>query len=179
MANVQKQFEKFHSIIRTDYEMNATLREKRNILLRRIARHLRKNSRPGFKRISQGSYKMKTGVVPIKDLEYDIDVGLRFAFPETEHTAKEVRSWVFDAVKDHATKSVDEKGPCIRVTYADGYHVDLVTYCTWIDDAGEQQYRLAHKTRGWVPARRCCINISLTTFYRSRKPNTFLSGLIS
>src|SRR5690349_14522148 len=110
MANVQKQFEQFHAIIRTDYEMNETLREKRDFLLDKIRAHLRKNGRPGFKRISQGSYKMKTGVVPIEDLEYDIDVGLRFAFTENDHTAKEVRGWIFEAVKDHPTKSVEEKG---------------------------------------------------------------------
>ncbi len=152
MANVQKQFEKFHENIRTDYDMNATLREKRDILLEKISSHLAKNGRPGFERISQGSYKMKTGVVPIEDLEYDIDVGLRFAFTENDYTAKQVRAWIYEAVKDHPTKSVDEKGPCIRVTYADGYHVDLVMYACWPDGFGEAQFRLAHKTRGWVPA---------------------------
>ena len=152
MANVQKQFEQFHTIIRTDYEMNATLREKRDILLDRIHNYLIKNGHPDFKRISQGSYKMKTGVVPIEELEYDIDVGLRFSFTEGDYTAKEVRAWVFEAVKDHPTKSVDEKGPCIRVTYTDGYHVDLVMYSFWTDGFNEEQYRLAHKTRGWVLA---------------------------
>lgn len=152
MANVQKQFEQFHAIIRTDYEMNTTLREKRDILLGKIADYLAKNGRPGFKRVSQGSYKMKTGVVPIEDLEYDIDVGMRFAFTESEHSASEVRGWVFEAVESHPTKSVEEKGPCIRVTYADGYHVDLVTYCAWIDADGVEQFRLAHKTRGWIGA---------------------------
>jgi hypothetical protein len=151
LANVQKQFEQFHAIIRTDYEMNATLREKRDIILDRIHAHLIKNGRPDFKRVSQGSYKMKTGVVPIEDLEYDIDVGLRFSFTEDDYTAKEVRKWVFEAVDGH-TEQVEEKGPCIRVTYADGYHVDLVSYAFWTDAAGEDQYRLAHKTRGWVAA---------------------------
>lgn len=151
MANVQKQFEEFHKIIRADFEMNETLREKRDILLGKISAHLAKHGRPGFKRVSQGSYKMKTGAVPTKGLEYDIDVGLRFSFNETDYTAKTVRAWVFEAVNDH-TADVKEKGPCIRVTYADGYHVDLVMYAYWPDDTDEEQYRLAHKTRGWVEA---------------------------
>jgi hypothetical protein len=151
MANIQKQFEQFHTVIRIDYEMSATLREKRDIILNRIHDYLIKNGLPDFTRVSQGSYKMKTGVVPIEDLEYDIDVGLRFPFAESDYTAKEVRTWVFEAVKRH-TETVEEKGPCIRVTYADGYHVDLVMYACWPDGFGEDQYRLAHKTRGWVPA---------------------------
>lgn len=151
MANLQKQFEEFHNIIRIDYAMSDTLREKRDIILNRIHSYLTINNLPDFKRISQGSYKMKTGVVPIEDLEYDIDVGLRFPFSESDYTAKEVRKWIFEAVKDH-TETVEEKGPCIRVTYTDGYHVDLVMYACWLDDFGEEQFRLAHKTRGWVPA---------------------------
>ncbi len=151
MANVQKQFEQFHYAIRMDYEMSAKLREKRDIILNRIRKHLADNKRPSFTELLQGSYKMKTGVVPIADLEYDIDVGLRFSFSEEDYTAKEVRKWVFEAVDGH-TESVEEKGPCIRVTYADGYHVDLVSYARWDDALSQTQYRLAHKNGKWVPA---------------------------
>lgn len=151
MANIQTHFEKFHNIIRADYEMSETLREKRDIILDRIRKHLKENDRPGFEVLLQGSYKMKTGVIPIANLEYDIDVGLRFAFSENDYPAKTVRQWIFDAVEGH-TEKVEEKGPCVRVTYADGYHVDLVIYACWTDDLGREQCRLAHKTREWVPA---------------------------
>src|SRR3954462_2806432 len=129
MANVQKYFEQFHARIRTDYYMNATLIEKRDIILNRITAHLKKNDRPCFVRLSQGSYKMKTGTIPIAEIEFDIDVGLCFPFNETEYTATTVRDWVYDAVFGH-TEKVEKKGPCIRVTYKDGYHVDLVVYAT-------------------------------------------------
>jgi hypothetical protein len=151
MANVQKQFEQFHYAIRMDYEHSSTLREKRDIILNRIRKHLADNKRPAFAELLQGSYKMKTGVIPIEDLEYDIDVGLRFSFKENDFTAEDVRKWVFEAVDGH-TQKVVEKGPCIRVTYSDGYHVDLVSYACWDDVAGITQYRLAHKDNGWVPA---------------------------
>lgn len=150
MADVQKYFEQFHQTIRTDYEMSETLREKRDKILKRIRKHLAKNGRPGFTELNQGSYKMKTGVIPVADLEYDIDVGLRFSFAEDDYLAKTVRGWVFEAVDGH-TEKVEERGPCIRVTYADGYHVDLVIYAWWTNRSGEQ-YRLAHKTGGWRPA---------------------------
>ena len=151
MANVQKQFEQFHYAIRIDYDHSSTLREKRDIILNRIRKHLADNKRPSFVELLQGSYKMKTGVIPIEDLEYDIDVGLRFSFSEDDYSAAEVRSWVFEAVDGH-TQSVEERGPCIRVTYSDDYHVDLVTYACWEDEAGTTQYRLAHKDDKWLPA---------------------------
>lgn len=152
MANLQRYFEQFHEKIRADYEMNKTLREKKDIILNRIRKHLKENDRPGFDELLQGSYRMKTGVNPIAELEYDIDVGLRFSFKETEYDAKTVRRWVFEAVDGHTDK-VEEMGPCIRVTYASGgYHVDLVVYCVWTDAFGTEQFRLGHKTEGWRPA---------------------------
>ena len=150
MANVQKYFQKFHAVIRTDYEMNETLRDKRDILINRIRKHLADNCRPGFEVLLQGSYKMKTGVIPIAGLEYDIDVGLRFNFSDDEYSAKTVRQWVFEAVEGH-TQKVRAKGPCIRVTYADGYHVDIVIYACWVDNQGAEQCRLARRT-AWAPA---------------------------
>lgn len=153
MANVQKYFEKFHEDIRADYKMSSTLQEKRDIILRRIRKHLAENKRPSFKRLLQGSYRMKTGVIPISNLEYDIDVGLRFYFSENDFSAETVREWVFEAVDGH-TEKVEEKGPCIRVTYAppDPFHVDLVVYACWEDGNYNKQFRLAHKADGWRPA---------------------------
>ena len=91
MADIQKHFERFHDIIRIDYEMSQPLREKRDIILDRIRKHLKDNGRPGFDEFLQGSYAMKTGVVPIEELEYDIDVGLRFSFSEKKHTAADIQ----------------------------------------------------------------------------------------
>lgn len=151
MADTQKYFERLHQTIRTDYDMKKELREKKDIILDRIRRHLKENGRPSFDELLQGSYKMGTGVSTIANLEYDIDVGLRFRIKETDHDAKTVRRWVFEAVDGH-TEKVEEKGPCIRVTYSDGYHVDLVVYAAWTDDSGRDQIRLGHKSGGWRPA---------------------------
>ncbi|MFA6411051.1 MAG: nucleotidyltransferase [Syntrophales bacterium] len=151
MADVQKYLEQFHVSIRMDYDMSSTLREKRDIILRRVRKYLSDNELPGFSEMNQGSYIMKTGVKPIGDLEYDIDVALRFSFKDDEYSATEVRKWVYEAVKNH-TESVEDRGPCIRVTYADGYHVDLVTYAMWEDQSNITQYRLAHKKNGWRPS---------------------------
>lgn len=149
MANVQKQFEKFHEAIRTDYDTNQELREKRDIILDKIEKSLTDAKRPKFERLMQGSYIMRTGVKPIGEKEYDIDVGLRFKITDKDHSAADVRSWVFGAIKDH-TKDVTAKGPCIRVRYSAGFHVDLVAYAWWTDEYGVEQYRLAHETKGWL-----------------------------
>jgi hypothetical protein len=150
MANVQKQFEQFHENIRTDYETNEGLRDKRDILIGLVERSLQKTGRPSFERLMQGSYIMRTGVMPVAEKEYDIDVGLRFKIKDSDYSADEVRKWVFEAVADH-TRDTELKGPCVRVRYAAGYHVDLVAYAWWKDDSNVGHYKLAHK-RGWVDA---------------------------
>ena len=150
MADVQQQFEKFHQEIRVDYEMSQALRDKRDILVKKIRKHLQREGKTLPEVLLQGSYKMKTGVKPIDGREYDIDIGLRFSFESSEHEAVTVRGWVYDAVKDH-TKRVEDKGSCIRVCYEEGYHLDLVSYAVWTE-SGRDQYRLAHKSRGWIEA---------------------------
>lgn len=151
MADIQQQFEKFHATIRVDYDMSQELREKRDIVVAKVQKYLRDNQLPGVRVLLQGSYKMKTGSQPIADLEYDIDIGLRFDFNEGVYTAAEVRRWIYEAVKDH-THFCDDKGPCIRVVYEKGFHLDLVAYCVWTDAFGREQYRLAHKDKGWREA---------------------------
>jgi hypothetical protein len=151
MADVQALFERFHREIRTYYEINETLRKKKDIIVERVQTHLAKNKRPSCEPFIQGSYKMKVGICALAGSEFDIDVGLRFSFDESKHTAEEVRRWVFEAVDGH-TEQVEEKAPCIRVTYKDGYHVDLVCYAWWDDRFGVEQHRLAHKSKGWRPA---------------------------
>ena len=150
MADVQKQFEDFHSKIRVDYDMSATLREKRDIVVKKIKKYMTDNNHPVPTQLLQGSYIMKTGVKPIADIEYDIDVGLRFDMHEDNYTATEVRGWVLSAIGTH-TRTVESKGPCIRVCYEAGYHLDLVCYAVWEDMAGLSEYRLAHKDDSWRP----------------------------
>src|SRR6266542_327629 len=65
MAHVQSYFEQFHKVIRADYDMNATLREKRDIVLGMVSDYLKGRRYPAFSVIHQGSYKMRTGVKPI------------------------------------------------------------------------------------------------------------------
>ena len=151
MANIQKYFESFHDKIRMDYDMNSELAEKRDIVLGLVSSYLQDQGLPAFQRILQGSYRMKTGVRPIDDLEYDIDVGLCFSIDPTKYSVATVRGWVLASVNGHTDK-VEDKGPCIRVHYAKGFHIDLVVYAQFKDAFGQSKMKLAHKTRGWVDA---------------------------
>ena len=150
MADVQSQFEQFHEIIRIDFEMGEELRGKRDRVVDRIKNYLRSIGMTQPRLLLQGSYIMKTGVKPIADLEYDIDIGLRFDVHEEDYSASTVRSWVYEAVKNH-TQRIEDKGPCIRVVYQKGYHLDLVSYAVW-EQEEKEEFRLAHKTKGWRPA---------------------------
>jgi hypothetical protein len=149
MADIQRYFEQFHQMIRADYKTDSTLRERREGILQLLRDRLSEEKRPSFRKLLQGSYRMRTGVKPVEDLEYDIDVGLRFEVPPDEK-ASSVRSWVYEAVKNR-TQTVEEKSSCIRVGYAAGYHVDLVIYRTSKTASGKENFELGCKD-DWRPA---------------------------
>lgn len=125
----QSRFLRFHDAIKLgNTDENATLREKRDAVLRRM-----RDRGLTFTWFNQGSYAMGTGVVPVQ-ADYDIDVGIVFtgdARPADPLTAKE---WVYDAVDGH-TPNVEWCRHCIRVQYVRSgeptYHVDLPVY--WKD----------------------------------------------
>lgn len=145
--SLQKYFQTFHKKIKVETE---DLREKRNIVVDKVRSSLKKNNHPVPEMINQGSYIYGVGVVPLGDQEYDIDVGLDFDISTSDYEAKEVRSWVYDAIKDH-THNVEDRGPCIRVRYVAGYHVDLVIYARDNGSNNFGEYGLARKDNTWSP----------------------------
>ena len=145
MAKLQRQFEKFHKNIKVKKD---ELIEKRRIILDKIGKSLKEKKYPSFDLINQGSYIYGVGIKPISDdQEYDIDVGLAFKIKSDEYKSTDVRNWVYDAIKDH-TENVEEKGPCIRVRYQAGYHVDLICYAN-NDSEESENFKLAHKDGSW------------------------------
>lgn len=131
MANIQKQFEEFHSKIELkNMDENQVLREKRDIILDRLKKNISDDA-ASYTTFNQGSYALGTGIKPI-DGEYDIDVGIRFNVSKNDYPDPvEVKKWVYEAVKDHTSK-VEMRRPCVTVTYIkDGepeFHVDLAIY---------------------------------------------------
>jgi len=138
MANIQPQMMQFHEAIKLKrFEENATLREKRQIILDRLDVELKKlfaskNLKPPcYEWFGQGSYAMGTGVKPVGG-NYDIDVGICFKIAKADYPAPvKVKEWVLEALKN-LTSRVEIRRPCVTVFYQrDGepiYHVDLAIY---------------------------------------------------
>ena len=63
---LQERFKNFHNKIKLDYDTNAELREKRDILCGILSNSDRL---PTFEKLDQGSYSMYTGVIPLDDIE--------------------------------------------------------------------------------------------------------------
>lgn len=130
MTNLQNEFLDFDGKIKLSYDENAELREKRDILLRKLKDNICGESAP-FISFNQGSYAMKTGIKPDSG-DYDIDVGLRFSLKRSDYPDPvTVKQWVYDALNGH-TKKVEIRRSCVTVTYQeqgeDAYHVDFACY---------------------------------------------------
>ena len=146
MAELQKKIMMFHDKIKVDSE---ELREKRDIILNKIKNYLKEKGYPVPEVLNQGSYIYGVGTKPVGDLDYDIDVGLVFSIKASEYEAKIVRSWIYDAIKNH-TMNVEDRGPCIRVYYSGkDYHVDLVCYAKFNNNDAIEDFKIAYKNNSW------------------------------
>ena len=150
MAILQKEFEQFHEEIKLyRFEENATLRGKRDIVLDALRDGLQEmfeeddEAKPTFAPFNQGSYAMDMGVKPIKDQDYDIDVGLRFHVSREEYGPLDVKGWVYDALDGH-TSDVELKRPCVTVNYVGDFHVDLAVYAS-----AEENYGTDYLSKGF------------------------------
>lgn len=130
MVNLQSEFIEFHDKIKLSYTDNAELREKRDILLKKLSDNITDDA-ASFSHFNQGSYAMHTGIKPDNG-DYDIDVGLRFSLNRSDYPDPvSVKQWVYDALNGH-TKKVEIRRSCVTVTYQedgeDAYHVDFACY---------------------------------------------------
>ncbi|MCM3082077.1 nucleotidyltransferase [Brevibacillus agri] len=125
MLHLQQQFLQFHDNIKLTMEDNEELRNKRDIIVKRIKENIPDAAKP-FTIFTQGSYAMFTGIQPL-DNDYDIDVGLYFEMSKDDVKPVDAKKWVLDAIDGH-TKDVRMKTPCVTATYAAGYHVDVTVY---------------------------------------------------
>ena len=144
MANLQKEFKKFHETIKLNrFDQDATLREKRRTVLNALKDGLERvfedseESVPKYAWFNQGSYAMGTGVEPINGGDYDIDIGLRFHVDIEDYVDPvEVKGWVYDALEGHTT-DVQLNRCCVTVNYVGKYHVDLAVYASSESNDGQ------------------------------------------
>lgn len=149
---LQKQFEKFNRNIKMDYDENSELASKRDILINKLKAD---EDLPSFTVINQGSYAMYTGVKPLDNKDYDIDVGLRFNVNKDDYKPLELKEKVYEILKDHTDYGAEIKQPCVTVTYKKngniGYHVDLVVYAYEDKSDTNSQMYLARGKSGSEP----------------------------
>ena len=157
MVNLQSEFIDFHNTIKLDIE-NATLREKRDILLKKLKDKISEDA-ASYTSFNQGSYAMGTGIKP-DDGDYDIDVGLKFDINQDDYSDPiEVKKWVKNALDGH-TKKVVIRRSCVTVTYQgdgeDAYHVDFAVYAAKNPDQRQRRTTIWQgcSVRGANPRRR-------------------------
>lgn len=143
MADVQDQFFVFHEMIKLRrYEENQTLRDKRDIIRRRLDERLPavfarfREECPDYYFLDQGSYAADTGVVPLNG-DFDIDQGLYFDIDDDDWDPVALKRRVRDALEGHTRGAAGRAGvrirrPCVTVQYhrsdAPVYHVDIAVY---------------------------------------------------
>jgi hypothetical protein len=147
MANCHKFFLDFNSKITLPQNKKDFLRTSRDAVRDKIRKYF-KEKENGFvpKFHGQGSFMTHTIIEPI-DGEFDIDDGIYFNVKsEPSKSVDTFHQWIVNAVDGHTKQKPIDKKTCVRVTYANDYHLDLPIY--YIKE-GEAP-RLAHKVEGWI-----------------------------
>jgi len=158
LPSLQAHFEKFHDRIRLgDDDEKANLREKREVVLEALRKHLGSEF-PTFETFHQGSYAMHTGTIP-PDGDYDIDVGLVFDCNRSQYSDPlQLKTAVRNTLKRSARK-VSIRRSCVTVHYVlrgePQYHVDLAIYVKRADgllDIAKGKEHSAPEFRIWEKA---------------------------
>lgn len=155
MYNLDKEMRKFYrtKVVLPQAEQKSLI-EKKDLNLRRLKDGLKEyNEEKGtdykiVDSIVQGSVAMQT-VIQAEENNYDIDVGVVFnksnlpAPTTSDNNTTTVKNIVCSALikKSSAFRTPPEKRTnCIRVQYANGYHIDFAIYRREKDDQNEHIY---------------------------------------
>jgi len=150
LAYIQSKFLQFDDAIKLrHFNENETLREKRDIIRRKIEDSLpvvfeqEGIDCPSYKFEDQGSYSIGTGIKPL-DGDFDIDQGLYFDTSITKWPDPvKLKELIFKTVENH-TQKVSVRRSCVTVFYSmDGepcYHVDVAIYSDSKSNLGEIPY---------------------------------------
>ena len=149
MVNLQTQFLKFHNTIKIDFDDNQPLRDKKDLIINNLKSGLKKHipiNTPTFTPFIQGSYGLATGVEPLPEEDYDIDVGIIFNFSKNDYTPVAIKYWVCAALS-RGPRTVEIKKPCVRVQYhlnnEKRFHIDLAIYSRDKDNFGIETNHIA------------------------------------
>jgi hypothetical protein len=149
MSNLNSLFLKHNDNITLSSAKKDNLVTGRNAIRTKIKDDFKENSHGTAKFHMQGSFAMKTCTNPITGDEYDVDDGVYLEeFKDTDQStwpaASTVHNWIIKAIEDHTDASPINKETCVRVVYANNYHIDLPAYIIKDDII-----YLAKKKDGW------------------------------
>ncbi len=160
MYNMSRQFNSFYrtEVVLPAGEQNS-LREKRKLNIKRLKDGLLEyNEENGTEykicedRI-QGSMAMAT-VVQNDQNDYDIDVAIVFEKSNLGNLGPQAaRNMVANALKKKTKQFNTEpevKTSCVRIKYAEGYHVDFAVYRRYKDNPLDSEYKYEHAGAEWA-----------------------------
>lgn len=154
MLNLNELFLDFNDEISLTKTYKEKISKGRNALRTKIGDNFKEKNRNKPQHCTQGSYSMRTAIMPLGDDEFDLDNGVYLkgysANQENWPTTSTVHTWVKNAVDGHTSNSPIDKNTCIRVVYEDKYHIDLPIYIMGENSDGDSIAYLAHKSKGWI-----------------------------
>ena len=145
----------FDNVIKLSKSKKGKLRTSRDNLRKHVKSYFTDHDWGEIKFHSQGSFALDTNLNSIPSSEdgdreeYDIDDGAYCICKEVDKPAVSTfHNRVKEAVSGITEETID-KNTCVRVVYADGYHVDIPMY--WIDSMTSNTVpQLAHKSKGYI-----------------------------
>lgn len=149
MANMNELFLTFDDKIKLTTAKSNSLKTSRDSLRKDIKSWFEDNDKkqPGF--CWQGSFAMKTTINPTGENDYDMDDGVYLngysSDQDTWPAPSTVHRWIKDATDDRTEQDSIDKNTCVRVVYANNYHIDLPIYIM-----KDEVAFLAHKSKGWM-----------------------------
>lgn len=149
MADCNDLFDKYHDAIKLTSTKRDYLKTSRDAVRDKIRNHFKNALKVNIPKFhGQGSYMTRTIVNPL-DREFDIDDGVYLQNLSTDkskwETPEKVHSWIVAATDGHTNEKPIDKNRCVRVRYANKYHIDLPIYCM----DGDKPYLAEKGTEGW------------------------------
>ena len=166
MYDLNNKFVKFYNEhVVLSFDEQQSLREKRDINIARLKEGLTKynlNNNTNYKIVetkTQGSMAMHT-VTQSDSNEYDIDIAVIFDTSINALTSIGARRMVLEAFKlayNNFKQDPEVKTNCVRIYYAEGYHIDLAVYRRDMNE--DDEYIYEHAGTKWSVRDPLAINI--------------------
>ncbi|WP_026886839.1 CBASS cGAMP synthase [Clostridium beijerinckii] len=158
MANLNELFLKYNTNISLSNIERERIIKGRDALRNKITSKFKEKGKSIPKFCMQGSFIMKTTVIPKEGEEYDLDNGIYIQGYSDDiskwPTTQTIHNWIYDGVDGHTDTPPVDKNTCIRVIYKADYHIDLPSYIVRDEEQEDKTIikvaYLAHKTKGWI-----------------------------